>query len=107
MERLWTLQRDWVVCEGRRRGQIEGYLCYEVDADAGPFKLSLTVQEFVAATPEAHRGLVGYLASLSDQVAEIHIIAPGDNAWHGAAQDLAEPAARARAERLPRHRQRR
>ena len=80
-ERLWTQQRDWVVCEGRRRGQIEGYLCYEADADAGPFKLSLTVNEFVAATPEAHRGLIGYLASLSDQVAEIHFIAPGDNAW--------------------------
>ncbi|MGH7741481.1 MAG: sterol carrier protein domain-containing protein, partial [Candidatus Eiseniibacteriota bacterium] len=55
--------------------------CYEADADAGPFRLSLTVMEFVAATPEAHRGLIGYLASLSDQVAEIHFIAPGDNAW--------------------------
>jgi predicted acetyltransferase len=80
-ERLWTTPRDWVVCEGRRRGQIEGYLCYEADAEAGPFRLSLTVQEFVAGTPEAHRGLIGHLASLSDQVAEIHIIAPGDNAW--------------------------
>jgi len=80
-ERLWTQPRDWVVCEGRRRGQIEGYLCYEADAEAGPFKLSLTVSELVAATPEAHRGLAGYLASLSDQVAEIHLIAPGDNAW--------------------------
>ena len=80
-ERLWTTPRDWVVCEGRRRGQIEGYLCYEADAEAGPFRLSLTVQEFVAGTPEAHRGLIGHLASLSDQVAEIHVIAPGDNAW--------------------------
>jgi predicted acetyltransferase len=80
-ERLWTQPRDWVVCEGRRRGQIEGYLCYEADADAGPFRLSLTVSEFVAATPEAHRGLIGYLASLADQVAEIHFIAPGDNGW--------------------------
>src|SRR5204862_801846 len=30
---------------------------------------------------EAHRGLVGYLASLSDQVVEIHHAAPADNAW--------------------------
>jgi predicted acetyltransferase len=80
-QRLWTHAGDWVVYEGRRRGQLEGYLYYEVDADAGPFKLSITLSEFVAATPEAHRGLVGYLASLSDQVAEVHHIAPGDNGW--------------------------
>ena len=80
-QRLWTFTGDWVVYEGRRRGQIEGYLYYEVDTDAGPFKLSLTVREFVAATPEAHRALVGHLASLSDQVAEVHAILPGDNGW--------------------------
>jgi predicted acetyltransferase len=80
-QRLWTMSGDWVVYEGKRRGQIEGYLYYEVDAEAGPFKLSVTLREFTAATPEAHRGLIGYLASLSDQVAEIHTIAPGDNAW--------------------------
>jgi predicted acetyltransferase len=80
-QRLWTHAGDWVVYEGRRRGQIEGYLYYEVDSDAGPFKLSVTLTEFVAATPEAHLGLIGYLASLSDQVSEIHHIAPGDNGW--------------------------
>ena len=80
-QRLWTHGGDWVVYEGKRRGQIEGYLYYEVDSDAGPFKLSVTLTEFVAATPEAHRGLVGYLASLADQVAEIHHIAAGDNGW--------------------------
>jgi len=35
----------------------------------------------VAATPEAHRGLVGYLASLRDQVQEMHYAAPADNGW--------------------------
>jgi predicted acetyltransferase len=80
-ERLWTYAGDWVVYEGRRRGQIEGYLYYEVDTDSGPFKLSVTLREFVAATPDAHRGLVGHLASLSDQVAEIHAIVPGDSGW--------------------------
>ena len=80
-QRLWGYPGDWVVYEGRRRGQIEGYLHYEADSAHGAFRLALTLIEFVAATPEAHRGLVGYLASLSDQVQEIHFAAPGDGAW--------------------------
>ena len=59
-----------------------------------PSSLRLTLSEFVAATPEAHRGLIGYLASLSDQVQEIHLLAPADNSWLGPAQDRAEPRAR-------------
>ena len=80
-KRLWTYPGDWVVYEGRRRGQIEGYLHYEVDNTNGPFKLALTLGEFVAATPVAHRALVGHLASLADQVNEIQFAAPADNAW--------------------------
>jgi predicted acetyltransferase len=79
--RLWGYPGDWAVYEGRRRGQIEGYLYYEVENSHGPFRLAITVGEFVAATPEAHRGLVGHLASLSDQVEELHYAAPADNAW--------------------------
>jgi predicted acetyltransferase len=79
--RLWGYPGEWIVYEGRRRGQIEGYLYYEVDTTNGPFRLALTLSEFVAATPEAYRGLVGHLASLADQVAEIHHAAPGDSAW--------------------------
>ena len=79
--RLWGYPGEWIVYEGRRRGQIEGYLYYEVDTTNGPFKLALTLSEFVAATPEAHRGLAGHLASLADQVSEIHFASPGDAAW--------------------------
>jgi predicted acetyltransferase len=79
--RLWTYPGDWVVYEGRRRGQIEGYLYYEVDNTHGPFKLAISLMEFVAATPEAHRGLVGHLATLADQVSEIQHAAPADNSW--------------------------
>ncbi len=79
--RLWGYPGEWIVYEGRRRGQIEGYLYYEVDTTNGPFKLALTLSELVAATPEAHRGLVGHLASLADQVSEIHFASPGDAAW--------------------------
>jgi predicted acetyltransferase len=80
-QRLWNYASDWVVYEGRRRGQIEGYLCYDVDHSNGPFKLQVSLLEFVAATPEASRGLVGYLSSLSDQVSEIHSALPADHAW--------------------------
>jgi predicted acetyltransferase len=80
-KRLWTYPGDWVVYEGKRRGQIEGYLYYEVDATNGPFKLAITLSEFVAATPAAHRGLVGHLATLADQVQEIQFAAPADSAW--------------------------
>jgi predicted acetyltransferase len=79
--RLWTYPGDWVVYEGRRRGQIEGYLSYEAESSHGPFRLALSLNEFVASTPEAHRGLVGHLASLRDQVEEIHFAAPNDGAW--------------------------
>jgi predicted acetyltransferase len=80
-KRLWTYPGDWVVYEGKRRGQIEGYLYYEVDTTNGPFKLALTLSEFVAATPAAHRALVGHLATLADQVQEIQFAAPADGAW--------------------------
>jgi len=80
-QRLWTYPGDWVVYEGRRRGQIEGYLYYEVDTSSGPFKLDVALNEFVAATPAAHRGLIGHLASLSDQVREIQHVTTSDNGW--------------------------
>jgi len=90
-QRLWNYASDWVVYEGRRRGQIEGYLCYDVDHSNGPFKLQLSLLEFVAATPAAFRGLAGYLASQRDQVTEIQSALPSDHAWlHtlGTAQNL-------------------
>lgn len=80
-QRLWNYASDWVVYEGRRRGQIEGYLCYDVDHSNGPFKLQVSLLEFVAATPEAARGLTGYLSSLADQVTEIQSALPSDHTW--------------------------
>jgi predicted acetyltransferase len=80
-DRLWDYPGDWIVYEGRRRGSIEGFLHYDAEASKGPFRLAMTVSELVAATPEAHRGLVGHLASLRDQYEEVHIAVPGDAAW--------------------------
>ena len=78
-QRLWTYPGEWAVYEGRRHGLIEGYLYYEIAVPEGPFKLQMTVMEMLAATPEAQRGLVGYIASLADQVAQVHTASPADS----------------------------
>lgn len=79
-DRLWDYPGEWILYAGRR-GAIEGFLHYDSEATKGPFRLAMTVSEFVAASPEAHRGLVGHLASLRDQYEELHIAVPGDAAW--------------------------
>ncbi len=86
-KRLWNYEGDWVVYEGRRRGQIEGYLQYQVDAGEGPWKLVLTVNEFVASTPAAYRGLWGYLHAQRDQAIEVVCALPGDELWPTIAGD--------------------
>ncbi len=78
--RLWGYEGEWVVYE-RRRGQIEGYLHLQIDAGDGPWKLVLTVNEFVAHTPDAHRGLTGYLHGLRDQAVEVIFSTPADAPW--------------------------
>ena len=42
-QRLWTYEGDWIVYEGKRRGQIDGYLYYDIDSSNGPFNLSLNL----------------------------------------------------------------
>ena len=79
-QRLWDYPGDWVVYAGAG-GRLEGYLHYEMDTTHGAFRLGMTLGEFVAVTPAARRGLVGHLASLADQVSEIHHAAPADNLW--------------------------
>ena len=86
--RLWGYEGDWIVYE-KRRGQIEGYLHVQVDAGDGPWKLVLTVNEFVAMTPDAHRGLTGYLHGLRDQAAEVVMTAPSDAPWAATLADAA------------------
>ena len=84
--RLWTYPGEWLVYEPRR-GAIEGYLYYEPDSTKGPFKLALSVMEIVALTPAAHRGLIGHLASLADQVEELHIATRADHVWPALLRD--------------------
>ena len=86
--RLWGYEGEWVVYE-RRRGQIEGYLHVQIDAGDGPWKLVLTVNEFVAHTPDAHRGLTGYLHGLRDQAVEVIFSTPADAPWAAQLGDAA------------------
>jgi predicted acetyltransferase len=86
--RLWGYEGEWIVYE-RRRGQIEGYLHVQVDAGDGPWKLVLTVNEFVALTPDAHRGLTGYLHGLRDQAVELVMSTPPDAPWAAELGDAA------------------
>jgi len=88
-KRLWNVEGEWVVYEGRRRGQVEGYMQVQVDAGDGPWKLVLTVNEFVAETPAAHRALWGYLHAQRDQAVEVVAVVPGDSLW---LSQLADPA---------------
>jgi predicted acetyltransferase len=86
--RLWGYEGEWVVYE-RSRGQIEGYLHLQIDAGDGPWKLVLTVNEFVAHTPGAHRGLTGYLHGLRDQAVEVIFSTPADAPWAAQLSDAA------------------
>jgi len=86
--RLWGYEGEWLVYE-RARGEVEGYLQLQVDSADGPWKLVLTVNEFVASTPEAHRGLAGYLHGLRDQAVEVVMAAPADAPWTAELADAA------------------
>ncbi len=86
--RLWGYEGEWIVYE-RRRGQIEGYLHLQIDSGDGPWKLVLTVNEFVAHTPDAHRGLTGYLHGLRDQAVEMIMSTPADAPWTAQFADAA------------------
>ena len=86
--RLWGYEGEWLVYE-RGRGQIEGYLHVQVDSGEGPWKLVLTVNEFVAMTPDAHRGLTGHLHALRDQAVEVVMNVPVDAPWPAQLGDAA------------------
>jgi predicted acetyltransferase len=85
--RLWGYEGEWLVHE--ESNAITGYLHMQVDAGDGPWKLVITVNEMVAMTPAAHRGLTGYLHGLRDQAVEIVMSTPADAPW---AAELADAA---------------
>lgn len=86
--RLWEYEGDWVVYE-KTRGRIEGYLQYQVDSGDGPWKLVINVNEMLASTPEAQRGLWSYLHGLRDQAVEVTALVADDFIWPVAVADPA------------------
>ena len=79
--RLWGYPGDWWCTKGAGADRSRATSTTKSRTRRGPFRLAIALNEFVAATPEAHRGLVGHLATLRDQVEEIHYAAPLDHAW--------------------------
>jgi GNAT superfamily N-acetyltransferase len=59
------------------------------DSGEGPWKLVLTVNGFVAMTPDAHRGLTGHLHALRDQAVEVVMNVPVDAPWPAQLGDAA------------------
>lgn len=78
----WLDRRDWQweawlkPVNGREiytyaaAGAIEGYVVFQFTRlEAAQNRLAIVVQEWVALTPSAYRGILGFLAGLRDQVA--------------------------------------
>jgi predicted acetyltransferase len=58
-------------------GEVKGYLCFEMKKNEKN-QVEIEIKELIALTPEAYRGLWGFLASLAEQVVKIKYLAPPD-----------------------------
>jgi predicted acetyltransferase len=61
-------------------GSVRGYLVY--DYHKGPEAIDIFVRELIILTPQAYRGILGFLSSLGEQVAAIKYLAPVDEPVH-------------------------
>jgi predicted acetyltransferase len=58
-------------------GRLEGYLLYEVPREPAALgRQHVVVKELVALTPDAWRGLVGYLEALGEQIGVVELTLP-------------------------------
>jgi predicted acetyltransferase len=78
-----------VVFAEPRSTEITGYLLYDTAGQPNSIANELFVREHVATTPAAHRGLLGFLASLVDQYTRITISGPQGTAALVSAGDCA------------------
>jgi predicted acetyltransferase len=65
-----------VVFHEPRTDELTGYLLYDTGAEPNQIAHEVVVREMVAVTPNAHRGLLGFLASLGDQYRSILLACP-------------------------------
>ena len=95
-QRVLRRVTDGVIYEDPAARRPTGYLLAEVEAGTRSFPPLYPVRELVAATPEAHRGLVGHLEALRDQYPAVDLVVPRGQAaalvqdfgLHGAPEDL-------------------
>jgi predicted acetyltransferase len=78
--RVFGKVQDGVVFAKKpRKGQkptIDGYLFFEISGQPNQIAADFTVKELVAVTPEARRGLYGFLNALGEQYRRIHVVFP-------------------------------
>jgi predicted acetyltransferase len=63
------------------RGKIEGYVLGMLAEQAPLGRRVLRVQELMASTTRARRGLIAWLAALADEFASIEVSLPSDGSW--------------------------
>jgi len=93
--RVRTLRegQDRVVFDAGR-GKIEGYVLGMLAEQASLGKRVLRVQELMATTRRARRGLLGWLAALADEFSGIEVSLPADGSWLPFLRDPHFPATR-------------
>jgi len=76
------------------RGKIEGYVLAMLAEQAPLGKRVLRVQELMASTRRARRGLLGWLSALADEFSSIEASLPADGSWLPFLRDPHFPSAR-------------
>ena len=62
-------------------GRLAGYLLYEIDPASQYPRYTCLVKELVAVTPDATRGLLGFLEALGEQFGLVELCGPRDEVW--------------------------
>jgi predicted acetyltransferase len=74
--RVWTRVNDGVVYVDPATGRARGYALYDVPAEPAYPRQQAHVREIVAHTPEAFRGLLGFLEAMGDQFKFVELALP-------------------------------
>jgi len=93
--------QDRVVFQAPGRGAIEGYVLGMLAEQVSLGKRVFRVQELVATTRRARRGLIGWLAALADEYATIEVSLPPDASWLPYLRDPHYPPGRSHHQQEP------
>ena len=93
--------QDRVVFQAPGRGTIEGYVLGMLAENASLGRRVFRVQELVATTRRARRGLIGWLAALADEFSTIEVSLPSDGSWLPYLRDPHYPPGRSHFQQEP------